>query len=84
MDFHTATWQKHVPKTSAVEKDVPLMQQEMNKLVKKGAITPVPPTPTGFYIRLFLVPKKGGSFRPVIDSSHVNKFMANEHFKWKT
>ena len=55
---------------------------------KKGAITPVPPTPTGFYVgvlhvccmknpRLFLVPKKGGLFRP----GHLNKFMANEHFQ---
>ena len=35
----------------------------------------------GFYSRLFLVPKKGDSFRPVIDLSHLNKFIANEHFQ---
>ena len=57
------------------------MQQEITKLVEKGAITPVHPTPMGFYSRLFLVPKKGDSFRPVIDLSHLNKFIANEHFQ---
>ena len=57
------------------------MQQEINKLMKKGAITTVHPTPTGFYSRLFVVRKKGGSFRPVIDLSHLNKFIANEHFQ---
>ena len=81
IDFHTTPWQKHVPKTSAVGNNIPLMQQEINKLMKKGAINPVHPTPTGFYSGLFLVPKKGGSFRPVIDLSHLNKFIANEHFQ---
>ena len=81
IDFHTTSWQKHVPKTTAVGKNLPLMQQEITKLVEKGAITPVHPTPTGFYSRLFLVPKKGDSFRPVIDLSHLNKFIANEHFQ---
>ena len=81
IDFHTTPWQKHVPKTTAVGKNLPLMQQEITKLVEKGAITPVHPTPMGFYSRLFLVPKKGDSFRPVIDLSHLNKFIANEHFQ---
>ena len=81
IDFHTTPWQKHVPKTTAVEKNLPLLQQEITKLVEKGAITPVHPTPMGFYSRLFLVPKKGDSFRPVIDLSHLNKFIANEHFQ---
>ena len=57
------------------------MQQEITKLVEKGAITPVHPTSMGFYSRLFLIPKKGDSFRPVIDLSHLNKFIANAHFQ---
>ena len=57
------------------------MQQGITKLVEKGAITPVHPTSIGFYSRLFLVPKKGDSFRPAIDLSHLNKFIANEHFQ---
>ena len=31
--------------------------------------------------RLFLVPKKGGTVRPVIDLSSLNKFIVNEHFQ---
>ena len=57
------------------------MQQEIDKLIKKGAIAPLDFSPTGFYSRLFLVPKKGGSFRPVIGLSQLNKFIANEHFQ---
>ncbi len=49
--------------------------------MNKGAISPVRYSPEGFYSRLFLVPKKGGSFRPVIDLSQLNKFITNEHFQ---
>jgi hypothetical protein len=57
------------------------MQQEITKLINKGAISPVQFSPGGFYSRLFLVPKKGGSVRPVIDLSQLNKFITNEHFQ---
>jgi hypothetical protein len=70
-----------MPKTSTTGECITLMQQEIDKLVQKGAIAPVQPTSVGFYSRLFLVPKKGGSFRPVIDLSHLNKFITNEHFQ---
>ena len=52
-----------------------------NKPFTKRDHSPMQPTTTGFYSRLFLVPKKGGSFRPVIDLSPLNKFIANEHFQ---
>ncbi len=57
------------------------MNEEITKLLNKGAIIPVIFSPTGFYSRMFLVPKKGGSFRPVIDLSQLNKFVVNEHFQ---
>ena len=70
-----------MPKTSTTGENLTLMQQEIDKLVQKRAIAPVHSTSVGFYSRLFLVPKKGGSFRPVIDLSHLNKFITNEHFQ---
>ena len=81
IDFITKPWQKHIPKTLLVGEKIPLMQQEIDKLIKKGGHSPLDFSPTGFYSRLFLVPKKGGSFRPVIDLSQLNKFIANEHFQ---
>ena len=40
---------------------------EGKRVIAKGAIQKTPFTRDGFYSRLFLVPKKGGSMRPVID-----------------
>ena len=53
----------------------------MIELLQKGAIQKIPFTRDGFYSRLFLAPKKGGSMRPVIALSSLNKFIVNEHFQ---
>ena len=38
-----------------------------------------PPTP-GYYCRLFLAPKKGGDWRPVLDLSPLNQFITAPKF----
>ena len=38
----------------------------------------------GFYSRLFLVPKKTGGMRPVIDLSILNSYLSVPHFKMET
>ena len=53
------------------------MQQEIDKLIKKGVIAPLDFSPTGFYSRLFLVPKKGGLISP----SHRLKSTKQVHSK---
>ena len=54
-------------------------------LLRKGAIKVVhTPDSLGFYSRLFLVPKPGNSWRPVIDLSSLNKFLAIPKFKMET
>ena len=42
------------------------------------------PDSLGFYSRLFLVPKPGNRWRPVIDLSCLNKFLAISKFKMET
>ena len=54
-------------------------------LIRKGAIDIVQkPDSLGFYSRLFLVPKPGNRWRPVIDLSCLNKFLAISKFKMET
>ena len=51
-------------------------------LLQKGAVKVVhTPDSLGFYSRLFLVPKPGNCWRPVIDLSSLNKFLAIPKFQ---
>ena len=42
------------------------------------------PAPPGYYCRLFTVPKRTGGFRPVLDLSPLNRFLARKRFKMET
>ena len=54
-------------------------------LLQKNAVEVVPtPESLGFYSHLFLVPKPGNRWRPVIDLSTLNKFLAIPKFKMGT
>jgi hypothetical protein len=54
-------------------------------MLTKAAIEPVRDLNTpGFYSRLFLVPKNTGDWRPVIDLSCLNQFVACPTFKMDT
>ena len=61
------------------------LQQTVDALLMKGAIERVTNARSlGFYSRLFLVPKKTGDLRPVIDLSTLNRHMVVPHFKMET
>ena len=61
------------------------LQQAVDALLMKGAIERVTNVKSlGFYSRLFLVPKKAGDLRPVIDLSTLNRHMVVPHFKVET
>ena len=58
-----------------------MVSTEIQTLIEKQAITMVQPGQGGFVSQIFLVPKKDGGFRPVINLKALNKFIAEEHFK---
>ena len=53
-------------------------------LVAKGAVELAPLPSPGFYSRLLIVWKTSGSWRPVIDLSHLNRFVDVSHFQMET
>ena len=58
-----------------------LRSDEVLKLVKKGAIIEVAHAEQIFISRMFLVPKKDGTHKPVIDLRMLNRYIRKEHFK---
>jgi len=61
------------------------LQSAVDALMEKGAVERVDIEHSlGFYSRLFLVPKKTGELRPVIDLSSLNRHMVIPHFKMET
>ena len=63
------------------EKDTALTQTEIEKMVTKRAIVPVAPCDGQFLSQLFLIPKKDGSSRPVVNLKALNKFITRKKFK---
>ena len=59
------------------------LTQELQTLLRKGAVEPAPQSP-GFYSRLFLVQKASGSWRPIIDLSTLNDYITSSHFHIET
>ena len=53
-------------------------------MLAKGALEIARDPGPGFYIRLFLVEKASGGWRPVIDLSHLNEFVQLTPFKMET
>ena len=58
-----------------------LIQQEAKELINKGAISEVLEPCTVFYSNLFLLPKRDGGQRPVINMKALNEFVQMQHFK---
>jgi len=57
------------------------MTTEVLELVIKGAIVETQQLPHSFVSQLFLVEKKDGGQRPVINLKYLNQFVKTEHFK---
>ena len=63
-----------------------ILKEEVTALLQKHAIEEVKTCHPrrGFFSRIFLVKKRSGGWRPVIDLSRLNKFVLCPHFKMET
>ncbi|XP_060741844.1 uncharacterized protein LOC132856323 [Tachysurus vachellii] len=62
------------------------LQEELCSLLEKGAIehVPLPEQDSGFYSRYFVVPKKDGGLRPILDLRALNCTLRTYKFKMLT
>jgi len=58
-----------------------LLKEEVDSFLQKGAILPQMHNSGGFYSSLFLVPKKNGQMRPIINLKQLNQWVETPHFK---
>ncbi len=63
-----------------------VLRQELSSLLQKGAIEEVPQSDIerGFFSRYFLVPKRDGGLRPILDLRHFNFSLYKGKFKMLT
>ena len=75
-------WQiKPMPAINCAIGDKELISKEVKELLSKGAVVEIPPSQEGFVSQLFLVEKKEGGQRPVVNLKALNMFVKHEHFK---
>ncbi len=62
------------------------LRQEIGCLLEKGAVERVPPNEleSGFYSRYFVVPKRDGGLRPILDLRPINRALCERPFRMIT
>ncbi len=75
-----------VLETSVAVRNAPVLREEIAVLLTKDAIEPVSPAEMrqGFYSPYFIVPKKGGGLRPILDLRVLNRALHKLPFKMLT
>ena len=86
LEFIQKPPQTGIKQTSVPNQDLDLLKLEVEDLLKKDAIETVPwnEINSGFYSTFFLVPKKNGKMRPVINLRPLNRYLRKTHFKMDT
>ena len=77
--FQTHPFQLTVPRSTT--QNPCLIDKEVKCLLNKSAIVQVPYSKHAFYNRMFLVEKRNGGYRPVLDLSPINTIIETTHFK---
>jgi hypothetical protein len=73
-----------IKRTILPQQQHPILLDEIAQLLQKKAIEQVDPASPGFYSTFFLVPKKDGGQRPVLNLKGLNRFVQNKTFKMVT
>ena len=82
----TREWESHESITRSTPPDRALLLREhVQELLAKDAIEPVwDQKSLGFYSHMFLVPKKNGKLRPIINLRELNRHLVIPSFKMET
>ena len=82
LEFESVPIQLNLPRPPPFKRaEIQLIDEEVDKLLNKGAIQIALPCHEEFLSNLFLVPKKTGDMRPVINLKPLNEFVQKIHFK---
>ena len=73
---------RRIPEMSKAQRE--LVKREMQTMLRKGAISQIDHTQGKLISSLFLVEKKDGGQRPVINLKSLNFFVPYEHFKMES
>jgi ribonuclease HI len=73
-----------VKRTILPQQQHPVLLDEIAQMLQKNAVELVDPATPGFYSTFFLVPKKDGGQRPVLNLKGLNKFVQIKTFKMQT
>jgi hypothetical protein len=65
-------------------KKVAVLLDEIQALLSKDAIEPVDPLSPGYYSTFFVVPKRDGGYRPILNLKPLNRFVQKKSFKMET
>ena len=86
LDFNIIPKNTGIKHTHVNAQNQSIFTEEISKLIQKEAIEIVPyaNSQIGFYSTLFLVRKKTGDLRPVINLKPLNKCIVKKHFKMDT
>ncbi len=68
---------------SVAVRNAPVLREEIAVLLAKDAIEPIPPAEMrhGFYSPYFIIPKRGGGLRPILDLRVLNRALHKLPFK---
>ena len=82
IDFLSEPHQRVIPNTPHYSAEqTQLIVEEVQELLNKDAVVQIHSPRRGFYSNFFLVPKKDGGQRPVINRKALNQFVEVQHFK---
>lgn len=82
IDFVSIPTQQSAPPLVSMTEDMAAScDREIASLLEKGAIQRANHAANEYLSTIFLVPKKNGQFRPVINLKGLNRFVRYDHFK---